>query len=89
MTLGGTVKVPTLEGEVDFEIPEGTQTGAKFKIKDKGIQSIHGRGRGYLEFEVIVDIPKKLSDEQRKILTDFATSLGDEVNQKKKGIFGR
>ena len=89
MTLGGTVKVPTLEGDVDFEIPEGTQTGAKFKIKDKGIQSIHGRGRGYLEFEAIVDIPKKLSDEQRKILTDFATSLGDEVNQKKKGIFGR
>lgn len=89
MTLGGTIKVPTLEGEEEFEIPEGTQNGTRFKLKEKGIQSVHGRTRGNLEFTVDVDIPKKLTDEQRKILTDFASSLGDEVKEKKKGFFGR
>lgn len=89
MTLGGTIKVPTLEGEEEFDIPEGTQNGTKFKLREKGIQSVHGRTRGNLEFTVNVDIPKKLNDEQRKILTDFASSFGDEVKEKKKGFFGR
>ena len=89
MTLGGKIKVPSLEEEIEFEIPEGTQTGTTFKIRDKGIQNIHGRGRGNLEFTVKVDIPKKLSDEQRKILKEFADTFGDEVNQKKKNFFGR
>lgn len=89
MVLGGIIKVPTLEGDMEYTIPEGTQTGSKFKIKEKGIQSIHGRGRGNLEFIVKVDIPKKLTDEQRKILTDFASTFGDEVSAKKKGFFGR
>ncbi len=89
MVLGGNIKVPSLEGEIEYTIPEGTQTGTKFKIREKGIQSIHGRGRGNLEFTVKVDIPKRLTDEQRKILTDFANTFGDEVSSKKKGFFGR
>lgn len=89
MVLGGSIKVPTLEDEVEFDIPDGTQPGTTFKLKDKGIQNIHGRGRGNLEFTVDVDIPKKLTDEQRRILTEFAETFGDEVNTKKKGFFGR
>ena len=42
-----------------------------------------------LEFTVYVDVPKKLNDEQRELLTKFAKTFGDEVNQKKRGIFGR
>lgn len=89
MVLGGTIKVPTLEDEVEFTVPEGTQTGTKFRLKDKGIPNIHGRGRGKLEFTVKVDIPKKLTDEQRKILSDFASTFGDEVSSRKKGFFNR
>lgn len=89
MVLGGEIKVPTLEGLYSFNIPEGTQDSAVFKIKEKGIPNINGRGRGDLEFTVKVDIPKKLTDRQREILTEFATSYGDEVNQKKKGFFTR
>ena len=89
MVLGGSIEVPTLENEVEFDIPDGTQPGTTFKLKDKGIQNIHGRGRGNLEFTVNVDIPKKLTDEQRRILTEFAETFGDEVNTKKKGFFGR
>ena len=88
LVLGGTIKVPTLEEEVEFKIPEGTQADTKFKLKDKGIPNIHGRGRGNLEFTVKVDIPKKLTDKQREILNQFADVTGDEVN-KKKGFFGR
>lgn len=62
MVLGGTIKIPTLEGEVEFEIPEGTNAGTTFKLKEKGIQNIHGRGKGNLEFTVDVDIPKRLND---------------------------
>lgn len=87
MVLGGTIKIPTLEGEMEFSIPEGTNAGTTFKIKEKGIQSIHGRGKGNLEFTVDVDIPKKLNDRQREILTEFASTLGEEVSPKKKGFF--
>ena len=89
MALGGNIKIPTLEGEMDFSIPEGTTTGTKFKVKDQGIPILNGRGRGSLEFTVDVDVPKKLTDKQREILTEFAKSFGDEVNPKKKNIFGR
>ena len=89
MVLGGRIKVPTLESEVEFEIPEGTQPGTKFKIRDQGIQNIHGRGRGNLEFTVEVDIPKKLSDEQRRVINELADICGDEVGVRKKGFFGK
>ncbi len=88
LVLGGKIKVPTLEEEVEFDIPEGTQTGTVFKLRDRGIQNIHGRGKGNLEFTVVVDIPRRLTDEQRQILEQFAKSCGDEVN-KKKSFFGR
>lgn len=88
LALGGTIKVPTLENEVEYAIPEGTQSGTTFKLKDKGIQNIHGRGKGNLEFTVKVEIPKRLNEEQRKILTQFANASGDEVNSRKKGFFG-
>ncbi len=88
MVLGGTVKVPTLENDEELNIPAGTQAGSKFKIRDKGIPNIHGRGRGYIEYSVDVDIPKKVTDEQRRILTEYANITGEEVSPKKKGFFG-
>ena len=89
MVLGGRIKVPTLESEVEFEIPEGTQPGTTFRIKEQGIQNIHGRGRGNLEFTVEVDIPKKLTDEQRRVINELADVCGDEISTKKKGFFGK
>lgn len=88
LVLGGEIQVPTLESEVAFSIPAATQDGAKFKLREKGIPNLNGRGRGYLEFTVKVDIPKKLTDEQKEALTKFAELTGDEVNRKK-GFFGR
>ena len=87
MVLGGDIKIPTLEGEMEFNIPEGTSSGTKFRVKEQGIPILNGKGRGVLEFVVDVDVPKKLNDEQRELLKKFAESFGDEVNVKKKSIF--
>lgn len=83
MVLGGTINVYTLEGVVEYQIPEGTQPGTTFKIRDKGIQSIHSRARGNLEFTVDVDIPKKLTEEQRNVLMQYANLCGEEVSKKR------
>ena len=72
---------------MEFNIPEGTTTGTKFRVKDQGIPILNGKGRGNLEFTVDVDVPKKLTDKQREILTEFAKTFGEEVNPKKRGIF--
>ena len=68
--LGGEIDVPTLEGEVAIDIPEGTQPDTVFRIKNKGMPSVHG-GHGSLHVKVSVEIPKKLSKKQRELLQEF------------------
>lgn len=65
--LGGTVKVPTIDDTFDFTIPEGTQSGQVFTVRGKGIRSARG-GTGNLLVRVIVEVPTKLSKEQKKLL---------------------
>lgn len=89
LALGGKIKVPSLEGEIEYMIPEGTANGTKFKIKDKGIKGIRTTQRGNLEFTVDVDIPKRMSEKQKDILREYASEMGEEVNPKKKGFFGK
>ena len=89
LAMGGKIKVPTLEGDIEFSIPEGTANGTKFKIREKGIKGIHSTQRGNLEFTVTVDIPRRLNDKQREVLKQFADLMGEEVNPKKRSIFGR
>lgn len=89
LVLGGTIKVPTLEEDDEINIPEGTQVGSIFKLKDKGIPNIHGKGRGNIEYTVKVDIPKRLNEKQREILKQFAELMGEEVQTKKKGFWNK
>lgn len=89
LVLGGTIKVPTLEEDSEINIPEGTQVGSTFKLKDKGIPNIHGKGRGNIEYTINVDIPKRLNDKQREILKQFAELMGEEVQTKKKGFWNK
>lgn len=89
LVLGGTIKVPTLEDDDEINIPEGTQVGSTFKLKDKGIPNIHGKGRGNIEYTVKVDIPKRLNEKQREILKQFADLMGEEVQTKKKGFWNK
>ena len=85
--LGAKIVVPTLEGNEDFNIPEGTQTGTQFKLKGKGVPSVRGLGRGDLYFTVDVMIPTKLSDKQRELLIELSHEQGEELKEEKKGFF--
>ncbi len=84
--LGATIKVPTLEGDMDYEIPEGTQTGTRFTLRDKGMPYVNGKRKGNLTFRVIVDVPKNLSAKQKEMLREFADSCGDKNNLQKESF---
>jgi molecular chaperone DnaJ len=73
-TLGDTIKVPTLSAEEDLEIPEGTQSGQIFRKKSKGLPNPHG-GRGDLYVSVRVEIPAKVTREQRRLLEQLGQSM--------------
>lgn len=72
--LGATIRVPTLKGEEDFQIPEGTQSGQIFRLKGKGLPNPQG-GRGELYIVVRVEIPSKVTREQRRLLDQLAQTL--------------
>jgi molecular chaperone DnaJ len=73
-TLGTSIKVPTLSGEEDLEIPEGTQSGQIFRKKSKGLPNPHG-GRGDLYVSVRVEIPAKVTREQRRLLEQLGQTM--------------
>lgn len=76
-TLGAEIEIPTLEGKQKYTIPEGTQTGTTFTLKQKGVQYVNSKARGDLHFTVIVEVPKNLSSEQKDLLRKFAESCGE------------
>jgi molecular chaperone DnaJ len=78
MALGGTVKVPTLNGHEDLAIPGGTQPGARFKIRGKGMPNVGGRGHGDLHVIARVTVPKKLTRDQKRLLEELAHTLPQE-----------
>jgi len=80
--LGAEVEVPTLEGKVRMKIPSGTQSGKIFRLKGKGIPDVHGRGIGDELIRAIVEIPKSLTAEQRRIIEEFARLSGEDISTK-------
>lgn len=76
-TLGAEIEVPTLEGSQKYTIPEGTQSGTTFTLRQKGVQYLNSRQKGNLNFTVVVEIPKNLNAEQKKLLEKFAESCGE------------
>jgi molecular chaperone DnaJ len=81
MALGGSVKVPTLNGEESLTIPEGTASGSTFRIRGKGMPSVSGRGKGDLYVAVKVAVPKKLTREQKKAIDELRKTLPEQVEQ--------
>ena len=74
--LGAEVQVPTIDGNVKYNIPEGTQTGTVFRLKDKGIPKLHGGGaRGNQYVKINVEIPKNLSEKQKDLLRQFGDTV--------------
>ncbi len=90
--LGAEIEVPTLDGPVRLNIPEGTQPGAVFRLRGKGIPFLRGGGRGDQFVSVSVKVPKNLTGSQKELLRQYAASMGDLDGSGIKspgGIFGK
>jgi molecular chaperone DnaJ len=75
--LGGDVEVPTLAGKATIHVPAGTQHGRLLRLRGKGVPNVSGRGTGDLSFRVQVEVPVKLSGEQKRRLEEFARTTGE------------
>ena len=74
--LGAEIQVPTIDGNVSYKIPEGTQTGTVFRLKDKGVPKLHGGGaRGNQYVKINIEIPKNLSEKQKDLLRQFGDTV--------------
>jgi len=84
--LGAEIDVPTLGGHVRMSVPAGTQSAKVFRIKGKGVPDVHGKGgTGDELVKVIVDIPSRLSLEQRKLMEEFARLSGEKADKESFG----
>ena len=87
--LGDELTVPTLDGNVKYNMPAGTQPNDVFKLKGKGIQRLNSVGRGDQLVRIIVDIPKNLSDEQKQLLMQFDKNYTPHKGASKEGFFDK
>ena len=85
--LGGTLEIPTIDGKVKYDIPEGTQTGSVFRLRGKGIPVLNGRGRGDQYVTVTIETPKNLNKEQKEALKKFSDLLGESNYEKRRSFF--
>ena len=88
-TLGAELEIPMVDGSKEkYKIPEGTQTGTSFTIRNKGFKAVNGSYQGDFIFTVQVQIPKRLTKEQRDLLEQLAKTMNEQPPVRKKGIFG-
>ena len=83
--LGDEIIVPTLDGKAEMKIPPGTQNGHVFRLKGRGIPSLHMSGKGDQLVRIKVAVPTKLTDRQKELLREFAQIGGEKT--KGKSIF--
>ena len=87
--LGGEIEIPTLNQTVKYDIPAGTQSGTKFKLKKEGITDSRTERTGDLYFYANVVTPTKLNNEQKEALEAYANTLGEDVRVEQKGFFAK
>jgi molecular chaperone DnaJ len=85
--LGAEVAVETLDGDEKVSVPPGTNANERLRLKDKGVPSLRGGGRGSMYFDVQVDVPKKLSKDEERLLREIAQLKKEDVHPPKKGFF--
>ncbi len=79
--------VPTLDGKVKMSIPQGTQSDTTFRLRGKGMPSLHARGKGDQLVRIKVVTPKNLNEKQKELLKEFAKIGGDTIEER--SIFQR
>ena len=85
-TLGAEVEIPTVDGPAILRIPAGTQPGKVFRMRGKGVPKLRGSGRGDQLVVINVNIPTRVTDEQRELFEKLAESLGSEVKPQERGF---
>ncbi len=88
-TLGAEIEIPTIDGPVKLTIPAGSQPGKTFRVRGKGVPYLRGNGRGDQIVLMSIDIPKRLSDEQRELFEQLAESMGSEVRPQERSFLDR
>ena len=87
--LGDELTVPTIDGKVKYSIPEGTQPGTTFRLRNRGINYVNGRGRGDQYVKVIVEVPRNLNSKQKEALRAFDALASDKNYEKRKSFFDK
>lgn len=87
--LGAEVEVPVLDGKAKLQVPSCTQPDQILSLKGQGIPSLRSGRRGDIQFEVLVEFPTKLKDEEQHLLAQIAEIKGVSVNKEKSGLFGK
>ena len=77
--MGAELEIPTIDGKVKYTLPAGTQPGATFRLRGKGIPELRGRGRGDQYVTVQVRVPTSLTNQQRDALQAFAEAMGESA----------
>jgi len=86
--LGDEIVVPTVDGQVKYTVPEGTQNGTVFRLRDKGVVDPNtGRNRGDQYVRVTIEVPKGLTRSQKEKLREFEASLSEKNYHKRQGFF--
>lgn len=88
-TLGDEITVPTVDGKVSYTIPEGTQPGTVFRLRNKGVPYVNGRGRGEQYVRVVLEVPKNLTGKQKDALKNFESMISEKNYEKRKTFFDR
>ncbi|MBL8586759.1 MAG: molecular chaperone DnaJ [Xanthobacteraceae bacterium] len=89
-TLGGEFEVPTIDGgKTRVRVPEGTQSGRRFRLGAKGMPVLRSKQMGDMYVQVIVETPQKLTKRQRELLAEFETLSSTETHPESAGFFGR
>ena len=81
--MGSTIKVKTLDKEVELKVPAGTQTGTRFRISGESMRHLQSSRKGNLYVEVHVTVPKRLNEDQKNALLHFANEMGEDCSQYK------
>jgi len=87
--LGTTIDVPTLRATSPMEIPSGTQHGQVFKLKGNGLPDIRSGRPGDELVQIVIEVPKKLTEKQRQILREFAETEEAHVRQTRKSFLDK
>jgi molecular chaperone DnaJ len=87
--LGSEIEVPTLTGRASIRVPTGTQPGTMFRLKGRGVKNVQGLGHGDLLVRVAVEVPTRLTAEQRAKLEEFAALCDKDSHPRARSFFER